>query len=427
MTNNTNKLTNTRWLVLIGGLIVPFCLGAIYGWSVFIQPLQSNPYNYSATQAYSIMSVTLAVGSFAMTIGGYFQDRLGPKAMSILSGFMLGVGYLIAYLGKGNYWSSLIGIGGLVGLSIAFGYIGPIAACTKWYPDKRGAITGLSAAGFGISALLFSKLAGYWLKLGIPAHEIWLYFGGICFIGVIISSMFISNPPKDWFPAGWIPPILAQSPVELSRRQIIQTARFWKLWFIFVLAAAAGMMAIGTVKPFSTEILESKNINTILIAAFSTALIGWISIANGSGRLLWGWISDRFGREKVILVMFVIQAILLLSLGLGWKPSMTYELALIYCLIGFCYGGTFGTFPALTAKYFGIKHFGANYGLVFTGCGFGALIGPFLAGILKDLTGRYEVTYRCCGVFMVIGVFVVINMYYSRNVKSYTRKMPLTE
>lgn len=419
-------LTNTRWKVLIGVLIVPFCLGAIYGWSVFVLPLQNSPYNYSATQAYSIMSVTLAIGSFVMTIGGYFQDRLGPKAMSIASGFMLGAGYLIAYLGKGNYWSSVFGIGGLVGLSIAFGYIGPIAACTKWYPDKRGAITGLSAAGFGLSALLFSKLAGYWLKHDIPVHEIWLYYGCICFVGVIVSSMFISDPPKGWLPTGWIPPMQTQSNDELSRRQIIRTSRFWKLWFIFVLAAAAGMMAIGTVKPFSTEILGMRNIDTLLITTFSTALIGWVSIANGSGRLLWGWFSDKFNREIVVLVMFLIQAILLLSLGVGWKPSNTIELALIYCLIGFCYGGTFGTFPALTAKYFGVKHFGANYGLVFTGCGFGALIGPFLAGILKDYNGRYEETYLCCGVLMLIGVFVVINMYKAGKVKSQTIKMPLT-
>lgn len=405
-----NDLTRTRWLVLIGGIIVPFCLGAIYGFSVFVPHLKAEPYNYNDTQAMSLASVSLAVGSFGMTIGGYLQDRLGPRLVSILSGVILLLGYLTAYLGGGNFWFALLGIGGLVGFAIAIGYTGPLSACSKWFPDKRGFITGISAAGFGISALVLSKVAGFWMAGGMPVHKTWLFFGILYFIGALLASIFISNPPKDWKPTGWTPPALADQTVDLTRSQMARTGRFWKLWFIFVLAAAAGMMMIVSVKAFALEILKLHFDDQKFMESFSIALIGWVAIANGSGRVIWGWLTDRFGREPVILIMFILQALAVFSLGLGWKPSTEALIILVFCVIGFNFGGAFGTFPALTAKYFGIKNFGANYGLVFSGCGVGALLGPILAGRTKDLFGQYEIAYIFGGVFMVIGVVVLLTM-----------------
>ncbi|MBN1382001.1 MAG: MFS transporter, partial [Deltaproteobacteria bacterium] len=150
------KIMN-RWYVAIGAILIQLCLGAIYAWSVFTPKLtlaiaQGGTYGFSATQAAWIFSVGLLVFSVVMVLAGRMMQRVGPKKLAMSGGIVLGVGYVLGGMFGSSFAAQLICIGIIGGAGIGLAYVVPIAVGVKWFPDKKGMITGLAVAGFGFGA-----------------------------------------------------------------------------------------------------------------------------------------------------------------------------------------------------------------------------------------------------------------------------------
>ena len=393
-----------RWLVVVGAVLIHLSLGAIYAWSVFTPPLKAEPFNFSATQTQVIFAVGLATFAVVMIFAGRWQASAGPTLVARLGGVVLGVGYILGGLasrgleGDAAYYAILATVGLIGGAGIGLAYVVPIAVGVKWFPDKKGMITGLAVAGFGFGALIW-----IYLGQGLPAWtgiqtsglistmgvaNVFLTFGIAFLVLVLIGSIWMKNPPEGWQPAGWTASAAGSAAatgagVQFESGRMLRTPQFFMLWVMFIFGALAGLMVIGVIKLFGIDALKANGMDakTASITA-GTAMALFYALANGLGRIVWGTVSDKLGRKTSLTLMMGIQGIvMLLFFHMGGTPALLYLGA---ALIGFNFGGNFALFPAATADFFGNKNVGKNYGWVFTAYGVGGILGPIMAGMFKD-------------------------------------------
>ncbi|MBU4485046.1 OFA family MFS transporter [bacterium] len=379
-----------RWLVVLGALLVQLCLGAIYAWGAFTKVLQdpNGPFGFSATQTSMIFSAGLATFAIVMIMAGRWQDKIGPRKVALLGAAILGLGYISAGLfGGTSFWAQFLLIGVMGGAGIGLGYVCPIAASVKWFPDLKGFVTGLAVAGFGAGAFIFIKLAGAWgnfLAL-YGVNGTFVIFGIIFLVVTSIGALMLSNPPAGWKPEGWAPTAATSNNQvahkDFTQGETIKTIQFWMLWLSFVFSAGAGLMIIKCLKNFGE--LEGGLTSTAAASA-----LGLLALFNGAGRIVWGSISNKLGARKSIGIMTLLQAVMLFAvLKIG---TTTMGLTVAACWIGFNFGGNFALFPLATAESFGTKNLGANYGAVFTSYGVGGILMPLLAGQVWDTLGSYH-------------------------------------
>ncbi|MBN2581074.1 MAG: OFA family MFS transporter [Pirellulales bacterium] len=410
-----NKM-KSRWWVVLGAILIQLCLGAIYAWSVYTPYLTKAPYEFSATQTQVIFSVGLATFALVMIFAGRMLTRISPRLIAALGGIVLGIGYILAAFVGTSFIGLVITIGLLGGAGIGLAYVVPIAVGVKWFPDKKGMLTGLAVAGFGFGATIWVKLAGGWGNVPsdsltiLPAFEglikmlktadgqigtVFLAYGVIYAIVVLLGSVWMVNPPPGYKPAGWEPS--APSPgkarasglVDLTSTEMLQTPQFYALWLMFTCGAMTGLMVIGCIALFGIDALGSMGTEEAVAKNISDTAMGvFFALANGLGRIGWGMISDKIGRKASLFLMLGSQGVIMfLFYQMGFQPWLFYLGA---TLIGFNFGGNFALFPAATADFFGSKNVGLNYAWVFTSYGVGGIVGPILGGYFKGLAKGAE-------------------------------------
>jgi OFA family oxalate/formate antiporter-like MFS transporter len=270
-----------RWWVVVGAILVQLCLGAIYAWSAFTGKLtvQDGIFHFTKTQTQIIFSLGLATFAVVMAlIAGKWQAKVGPRIVAMTGGIVLGIGYLIAGFSGTSFWGILIGVGLLGGAGIGLGYVCPIATCVKWFPDKKGLITGLAVAGFGFGALIWIKLtSGFvfgpvnlspgWKGLygaGMGVNQVFILYGILFAVLVVLGALALVNPPKGWKPAGWTPPTGAAATgcghANFATGEMVRTAQYWILFFIFMIGATAGLMVIGVIGLFGKDALTGNGV-----------------------------------------------------------------------------------------------------------------------------------------------------------------------
>ena len=411
------KKVMNRWLVVVGALLIQLCLGAIYAWGAFTGVLQ-NPagkFGYTATQTSWIFSAGLATFAIVMILAGRLQDKYGPRIIAVIGGLLLSAGYIAAGFTGESFVLMLIFIGIVGGAGIGMGYVCPIAACVKWFPDLKGLITGLAVAGFGAGAFIFVKLAGAWMNL-IETQGVngtFLIFGIIFGVSVVAGAMFLSNPPAGWKPKGWNPPVNADGSIaagvkDLTQGQTVATRQFWMIWLAFVFSAGCGLMVIKCLKNFG--VLQGG-----LTTATAGSALGLLALFNGLGRVVWGTISQKITAKVSVIIMCILQGLMMFFLLKMGSSSLT--LAIAACWIGFNFGGNFALFPLLTLENFGSKNLGANYGAVFTAYGVGGIIGPVMAGKVWDSMGTFNTAFIIAAVACLIaaGLALVLKPIRAEN------------
>ena len=407
-----DKMGN-RWVVLVGALMLQLCLGAVYAWSVFAAELKKEVafggFGWSVTETQIVFSAALATFALVMVVAGKWQDKLGPRKVALAGALVLGLGYILASFMPGNFLWVVITLGFIAGAGIGIGYVCPIAAIGKWFPDKLGLATGIAVAGFGAGAFFISVLSGKGINMpGLEVDLIQLLenygLGGTLLIwGVVFlafggtGAFLLKNPPTGWKPPGWEPHAKSSSAnirEDWERSDMMKTSQFWMLLAMFVCAASAGLMTIG--------ILKLYGIDSGLTAAAAGTAVGILALFNGAGRILWGWVSDKIGRTIAMGVMFFLQAGMMFALIFMGLGSTMEGLTVAAAWIGLMFGGNFALFPAATREFFGIKNYGGNYAMVFLGYGVAGILGPIVAGQAKDILGSYDVAFILCGILCII-------------------------
>lgn len=411
-----------RWWVVVGAILIQLSLGAIYAWSVFTPRLTdpSGVYAFSASQAAWVFSAGLATFAVVMVLAGRWLPRIGPRRLAVGGGLLLGAGYMLGGLFGSGLWVQILTIGVIGGAGIGLGYVVPIAVGIKWFPDKKGLITGLAVAGFGFGATLWVKLAGSWFGgllntvniLGLPGVQgVFLVYGVAFACLVLLGSTVMVDPPAGYRPAGWTAPVATDKAhhgtVEFGARQMLRTPQFYMLWSVFMCNALAGLMVIYSIALFGVDALGYRGVADA--GAVTGTAMAWYAIFNGLGRIAWGSISDHIGRKASIVLMATLQGVVVL---------MTYHVFISFglvagfvvaaALIGFNFGGNFALFPAVTADHFGNRSVGANYGWLFTAYGIAGIAGPLLAGYFKDAAQGTGHPVAWMAPFVIAGIACLI-------------------
>jgi OFA family oxalate/formate antiporter-like MFS transporter len=387
-----------RWLPVLGAVLIQVCLGAIYAWSVFTKALTdpAGAFKFSAAQTQIVFSVGLGTFALLMPIAGRLQAKpsIGPRKVALAGGLLLGLGYVLAGLFGHSFVTLVLFIGVLGGAGIGLAYVCPLGVGVRWFPDKKGLITGVAVAGFGFGALLWVQLADAWghLLQRLGVLTVFLVYGVIFAVVVAVGSIFMVYPPDGWKPAGWDPQAVvagkpAEAPVEdLVAGQMLRRPQFYLIWLSYAFCALAGLMVIGIAKLFGGDALKESGAYpepAAAAAAASTAYAIFFSLANGFGRIGWGILADFLGWKRSILIMAVTQGVAMVCLYyLGGSYVM---LCLFFAVVGANFGGTLALFPIATVGNFGAKNLGLNYGWMFTAFGVGGIVGPIVAGVFKDM------------------------------------------
>lgn len=406
------KKVMNRWIVVLGGILIQLALGAIYAWSAFTTPLQGasgslSEFAFSKTETQAIFSAGLLTFAIFTIMGGRLQNKYGSMKIALSGGILLGLGYILASFVGASFVGKLVSIGIIAGAGIGLAYVVPIAVGVKWFPDKKGLVSGLAVAGFGFGAFIWILLANPPISMlgftGLISKQTGVYtytilnvdyafrlYGVMFLILVGIGSLVMKSPPAGWKPAGWKPPICDEKNkkvgINCKPREMCRKKEFYLLWFMFIIGALAGLMVIGNVQNFAKSPTDGfvgygfKMEDATTFAVLGAAIC--LPIFNGAGRIIWGQVSDKIGRRKALLSMFLFQGVMMIVFF--YSTMNPYFFYLVAAFIGFNFGGNFALFPAACADSFGAENLGLNYGFIFTAYGIGGTVGPLLAGVVQD-------------------------------------------
>ena len=392
--------TTNRWVIAIAGVLLQIALGAVYAWSVFRTPL-AKQFGWSIPEVTLTFTISIFVLGFAAFFGGLWLNRSGPRIVALTGGVLYGLGVFLASFSDRGLWWLYLTYGVISGIGLGFAYIVPVAVLVKWFPDRRGLITGIAVGGFGAGALITAPVATRLIQTVGVLHT-FAYLGIAFLIVTVVAGSFMQNPPDGWRPAGWNPTATQASQRathDYTLREALATWQWWALWFLLFLNTSAGISVISQEAPMFQELARVS-------AVVAAGMVGVVSLGNALGRVFWAAVSDMITRKATFFVMFLIQAVLFWFLP-GITSATT--LTVIAFIILLCYGGGFGTMPAFVADYFGAKNVGPIYGLMLTAWGFASAFGPLLIAYMRQSSGTYRgALHVIAGVMLVSAALPVL-------------------
>ena len=398
-------------LVITAGTGINLALGVLYTWSIFkgairqsIEAGGEGAFTWELTSLNDPYAVCCLVFACSMMLAGTVQDRFGPRITAFIGGLLVGLGFLWISQTT-DYWGWIFGFGVLVGGGIAFGYSAATPAALKWFPpSKTGKIAGIVVSGFGLASVYIAPLATYLLALW-GLNDAMLAFGIGFFVLVGLLSFFLVTPPEGFTPKGYVDRRQTSSSNEEQRAtfvdtsssplQMLRTPTFWLTWLLYFIGAGAGLMVIGSIAGMAKSSLGEQAFLAVAILA----------IGNAAGRIVAGIASDHYGRAQTLAVLFIFQAILMFTAAsvIGAESEGALILVLLTTFIGFNYGANLALFPAITKDLWGIKHFGMNYGLLFTAWGIGGFVMSRASEVIKVESGSFSNSFITAGGLLVLG------------------------
>jgi OFA family oxalate/formate antiporter-like MFS transporter len=387
-------MTN-RWTIAVAGVLLQIALGAVYAWSVFRVPL-AKQFGWSISEVTLTFTISIFVLGIAAFLGGLWLNRKGPRIVAMTGGFLYGTGVFLASFSDHKLWWLYLTYGVIGGIGLGFSYIVPVAVLVKWFPDRRGLITGIAVGGFGAGALVTAPVATYLIQ-SVGVLKTFAYLGIAFLIVTVAAGYFMQNPPEGWTPRGWAPTasqVSQRSSRDYTLGEALRTWQWWALWLLLFLNTCAGISVISQESPLFQELARVS-------AVTAASMVGIVSIGNAFGRVFWAWASDSITRRATFLVMFLAQAILFWILP---SISSAAMLTFVSFIILMCYGGGFGTMPAFAADYFGSKNVGPIYGLMLTAWGFASAFGPLLIAYMRQSDGVYRGALHVIAGVMAVSV-----------------------
>ncbi len=437
------KLQNApnRWLIAIMGTLLQVALGTVYAWSFFQQPIMTAN-NWTNSQAAWAFSLAIFFLGLAAAWGGVNLPQFGPRKLAMSGGALFSLGYFIgAYALSIKSLSLLyIGYGVIGGMGLGLGYVTPVATAAKWFPDKKGFITGMVVMGFGFGALIMAKiLAPIFMSItGGNLVLVFSYVGAVMLIITLPAGYCLVNPPPSFVPKGYTPPVVSPgaqaSQDTITAKQCIFSGKFLMMWTVFFFNIIAGIMFIGFQSPLLQDLLKkTMDPNTLNnpqvvagLAAAGATLIAVSSIFNGVGRFFWGGLSDKIGRVQTFRLILGTQLVVFLALLFVNNPII---FSILVCYILLCYGGGFGSMPSFILDVFGQKLMPVVYGAILTAWGCGGIVGPQIVAFLKDnfASEAAQYTFMSASVLLLLGLVITFALNNKKFTSNENTQKPVLE
>ncbi len=409
-------MQKNRWLMALAAVGVHICIGSVYAWSVYVNPIKEEM-NWTLTDVTIAFSIAIFFLGLSAALMGKFVERNGPKVAAIIAAVLFGIGTAgsgLAILMESKlllyFFYGVVG-----GCGLGIGYIAPVSTLVKWFPDKRGLATGLAIMGFGFASAIWGPTIKVLIS-SIGLSSTFIILGATYFVIMFASALYLQKPEEGYLPEGFKKKVEAghktikQDLAMLGRDEAVKTPRFYGLWLMLFINVTCGIAIIGVASPLLQEVLG-------LSAIAAAAAVGLMGIFNGAGRIFWASLSDYLTRPIVYIIFFATQAVAFYVL-----PSIT-EIIIFQFILYFimsCYGGGFASIPAYIGDIFGTKELGAIHGYILTAWAAAGLVGPLIISMVKDATGSYADTLYVFSGFFVVALVISIAMLI--NIKSIEKK-----
>jgi OFA family oxalate/formate antiporter-like MFS transporter len=395
-------MLNNRWFQLVASLIAMIMIANLqYAWTLFVKPLQATT-GWKLSDIQFAFTLFILCQTWVQPLDGWLIDRLGPRGFISAAGLLCGLGW--AGMGYATTLPMLYGLYCLAGIGAAFVYSGSIGSALKWFKDRRGLASGIMAAGFGGGTALFIPIISSTIQSS--GYQAAFIATGI-FQGLVIVAVaqFLRHPHAE-APTAAKPAADGGGP-QLGRRhyttgEMLRAPQFYVMYTMFVLMATGGLLVTANAGPIAQAWGYT--------AAALTLAASLSPIANGASRILWGWVSDRVGRETTMMVAFALQAVcLILVLVAGQISSGWFALTLV--LVYFTWGEIYSLFPAIAADYFGTRHATSNYAVLYTAKGVASIIGGWVGALLYERFGSWSVGFYGSAVMALVAAAMAVGLH----------------
>ncbi|WP_311791136.1 MULTISPECIES: MFS transporter [Pantoea] len=389
----------TRWLTLIGTVITQFALGSVYTWSLFNGQLASKLEASVSQVAFSfgLLSLGLAVAS---SLAGKLQERFGVRRVAIGAGVLMAAGFWLTAHAD-NLMMLYLSAGVMVGLADGAGYLMTLSNCVKWFPERKGVISACAIGAYGLGSLGFKFICGALLS-AVGLEQTFIIWGLAAMSMIILGALLMRDAPVQRAADQ-----TARQARDYTLAQAVRLPQYWMLALMFLTACMSGLYVIGVAKDIGEGLVH-------LSAQTAANAVTAIAIANLSGRLVLGVLSDKMARIRVITLAQIISLAGMAILLFTRMNETTFFVSL--ACVAFSFGGTITVFPSLVSDFFGLNNLTKNYGLLYLGFGIGSVLGSLIA----SLFGGFTVT------FSLIMTLLVMSLLLSLMIRLPQRE-PLTE
>ena len=388
----------SRWWRLAGGILINLALGTLYAWSIFVTPLERE-FGWKRAQTSTVFTVAAVMFAASLLLAGRLQDRFGPSWTSITGSILITLSFFL-FAHTSSLYSLYFFYGVLGGIGNGFGYGTVVPVMAKWFPDRTGLAIGLALGGYGGGSAIFGTLANLVLFPRFGWRDSCLILSGIFFAMTMTGALLLKNPMIH----GQHGMQSTTNPITTIRYQftpseVLCTPSFYLLSIGFGLGSTAGLMVISQLIPFATN----QGISSATIATLGL-VVG--AFGNVSGRILSGWLSDIMGRLNVLRVVLVLSIVAMPALY--WVGTRVAWLYVLIFIVYFCYGSQGSVNPSTVADFWGTKHAGTNYGLLFIAWGFAGILGPTIGGVLFDKYRNYGAAFYAAAALSVVALICVL-------------------
>ena len=374
------------WTILAAGAAIQVLTGLPAAWGVFQQPVMEE-YGLSEQGAGYAFGILIAAFGVGCVIGGFLQDRHGPRCAGLWGTALLCGGFFAAgLLPPGSAWAFFLAFSIPAGLGTAFLYPSIQSCAQKWYADRKGLATGVIGGAVGLSGAFLTvfvrtAVRGFWVVQGIRG-AFWA-LGAVTLPVCLVGSLLLQDPPQTGQTQK--PQENGKNTIDLAPQQMLRTKQYW-------LCAGAVCFSTPAVLLFSPIILKlGMERGLEEQAALWSVVLG--SVGSAAGRLLMPLLSDRIGRRPTDMLLFAVSA----GLSAGFAFAQGWGVVACYAGLTFCYSALAAVLPALSTDLFGFPHAGVNYGFLALGQSVGSLAFPFAANFFGLEVGRHWMAVAAAG------------------------------
>ncbi len=388
-TQNSQKtrVSTFRYAAIISAsILIMLCSGAVYAWSIFVAPLQSE-FGFSTTQTQLVYGLIIALFTIGMLFVNKVLRRYGPRISAVIGALFFFSGYMVASFSNGNLVMLIAGMSLLSGIGMAFGYVTVLNNLVKWFPNNKGLATGLAVSGFGGGAILLSQIARPLIANGWHVMDIFRT------VGIVYGVLFLAGALVLTVPS-WYHPNPLESRVEY--RKMLTDKRFWILFYVFFAGTFAGLLFNGNLNPIGQSTGVGPYAAVLAISLFS--------IGNAAGRILWGQVHDMIGGKMAVMLSLTLLTGFMLLLLFGSSNDIFFMLLTLF--LGLSFGANFVTYAADVSDYWGIARLDIVYPAVSVAYGIAGILGPLAGGFIRDTTGTYYVAIILGAIICSSGIAV---------------------